>query len=197
MGHPLGRDDRPGYRAAQGHASHVINVAFSPDGQAARHRQPRPDREGLGCRELPRALVSRAQADRINGVAFSPDGARLATASRDGTVALWEAATGRRWRPAGPPRFRRRRGVQPRRPPAGDGGWPALWTRPRGHAGEVMVWDVATGHAVLNIPGRDAFRLRRGVQPRWPITGIGRRRPSRSGLGCRHRLRAAHPARPR
>src|SRR5262249_9665156 len=33
--------------------------------------------------------------DKIKSVAFSPDGKRLAAASRDGTIGVWDAATGR------------------------------------------------------------------------------------------------------
>jgi WD40 repeat protein len=36
-------------------------------------------------------------ADSVRGVAFAPDGRRIATASRDGTAAVWEpSSSGRR-----------------------------------------------------------------------------------------------------
>ena len=59
--------------------------------------------------------------DTVSGVAFSPDGHRLASASADGTVRVWDADTGQ---PIGAPADRTHRrgvqcGVQPRRAPAG------------------------------------------------------------------------------
>ncbi len=51
-------------------------------------------------------------------VAFSPDGKRLASASQDGTVKVWDAATGQEILTLKGHTGCQQRGVQPRRPAA-------------------------------------------------------------------------------
>ncbi len=49
---------------------------------------------GLGGEELPEMM---GHTERIYGLAFAPDGNLLASASRDGTVLLWDTRTGERY----------------------------------------------------------------------------------------------------
>ncbi len=76
-------------------------VAFSPDGtqMALGSWQPRTvticdtDPNRIGKIDMPRVTL-RGHLSQVHGVAFSPDGTLLASASTDGTVKVWSAATG-------------------------------------------------------------------------------------------------------
>ncbi len=86
-----------------GHTGSVRRVIFSPDGLRPRLRREHLGRvravgrdEALGCPRQPGTTPAcRGHTGGITGVAFSPDGRRLASASRDGTVRVWDATYGK------------------------------------------------------------------------------------------------------
>ena len=71
----------------------------------------------LATKDRPRAHITfKGHTGRVNSVAFSPDGKRLASASRDRTVKVWDAATGQETLTLkGHTERCLERGVQPRR----------------------------------------------------------------------------------
>ncbi|HLW02374.1 MAG TPA: WD40 repeat domain-containing protein [Ktedonobacterales bacterium] len=93
-------------------------------------------------------LDYRGHTDHVTSVAWSPDGQRIASASKDGTVQVWDTATG---------------GHVLTYP--GDGSW--VWTvawSPDGKliasgnfSGAVEVWDAATGAQVYTYHGHTSW----------------------------------------
>ena len=135
----------------------VLSVAFSPDGR----RLATAGFDGVVrisdvATSQPLAAMY-GHADEVRGVAFSPDGRRLATASGDKTVRIWEVATGRETR---------------RLIGHGQGVWAVAFSpdgrylaTAAGHgeaeedegrespAGEVKLWDAATGRETRALRG--------------------------------------------
>ncbi|RKY20012.1 MAG: hypothetical protein DRQ55_08985 [Planctomycetota bacterium] len=82
------------------------SLAFSPDGSLLAVGEPASERDGrhvIALWDTSRGRFPEREPLRLSGhsariaaLAFSPDGALLASGSIDGTVALWDAATGAR-----------------------------------------------------------------------------------------------------
>src|SRR5262249_789134 len=83
-------------RALRGHGGVVWMLGFSPDGT----RLATSGDGGVKVWNVTTgALNVKGHTDSVHSVAFSPDGTRLVSGShRDGTVTVWDAATGQETR---------------------------------------------------------------------------------------------------
>jgi WD40 repeat protein len=81
-------------RASLPEPTPVRAVAFAPDGRTLAFASLRTGTVLDPAAGQVRAVL-KGHDKLINGLAFSPDGGTLVTGSNDGTVRLWDAATGR------------------------------------------------------------------------------------------------------
>jgi hypothetical protein len=147
---------------AEGHASAVLCLAFAPDGRSVvSGGQDRllclwdlREKEDSGKKPtlippssflLPPSLRWQAAGhdDNVNAVSFSPDGGRILSASHDGTLRLWQTATGRQaraWRGHDGPVWAVAFAGDGRRALSG------------GQDRMVRLWDVETGESLLALP---------------------------------------------
>jgi len=73
-----------------GHASAVISVTFSPDGQWLASASNDRTVKVWGATSGQEALTLKGHTGLVYSVAFSPDGKRLASAGIDKTVKVWD-----------------------------------------------------------------------------------------------------------
>ena len=92
----------------------------------------------------------RGHTNNVMGVAFSPDGSKIASASEDGSVKLWECATGREIRSL---RGHLSHVLDVAYSPDG------RHLASAGMDDAVKLWDVVTGHEVLTLQGHTSWVL--------------------------------------
>jgi WD40 repeat protein len=108
-----------------------------------------------------------AHANTIAGLAFAPDGRRLATASHDGTVKLWEAGTWRElrsWTAESISARRTRAGASAADQPPRSHAFDAVAFAPDGRSlaagledGTIVAWDLASGRERHARRGHSSF----------------------------------------
>lgn len=136
----------------QGHTGYVFEIAFAPDGRRLASRSSRiGDNIVYGDSSVrvwePQATtpVLRGHVGAIYPLAYSPDGRWLASGSWDGTVRLWDAATGEPCATLPHPNRSFVFGLAF----GPNGTW--LLTGDR-YSGRLWVWDVATARVLKEIP---------------------------------------------
>jgi len=129
----------------RGHENGIVGLAFSPNGKTLASAGHVNDAARLWDVESGKCLrtIKGHGPDKhfgwvqVNGIDFSPDGQTVATCSYDGTVRVWDAATGKEARVIGT-------GGIPCTVRFGPGGQTLAWgAEPGAH-----LWDLATGKEI-------------------------------------------------
>ncbi len=142
----LGRGHGGGASAAQRPSTTVTRVAFSPRGGRVVTTEPRRDRPHLERPHRRYRAVLQGPRKWVTDAEYTADGETIVTASDDGTVRLWEAASGRtEGDPASEVRGDLELAVSPASP------W-IFSARAHGGRNAAVLWDSRTGRKLRRLP---------------------------------------------